>query len=82
MLSVIVGSLGDCILNQRLLRKGVRVKRRMPEELTGLVEAPVSKRSINSEGSQQQFDLETIFVKRFFFLILSFSNTNYKEDVL
>ena len=82
MLSVIVGSLGDCILNQRLLRKGVRVKRRMPEELTGLVEAPVSKRSINSEGSQQQFDLETIFVKRFFFLILSFSNKNYEEDVL
>ena len=82
MLSVIVGSLGDCILNQRLLRKGVRVKRRMPEELTGLVEAPVSKGSINSEGSQQQFDLETIFVKRFFFLILSFSNKNYEEDVL
>ena len=25
----------------------------MPEELTGLVEAPVSKGSINSEGSQR-----------------------------
>ena len=51
----------------------------MPEELTGLVEAPVSKGSINSEGSQQQFDLETIFVKNIFFFRLK---KKYEEEVL
>ena len=66
LLSVIVGSPGDCILNQRLLRKGVRVKWGMPEELTGLVEAPVSKQSTARAANSSL--IWKLFLSKDFFL--------------